>query len=244
MNIPPGGTAPRNKPLYTSPGFLVAAIFLVTILVVAMVLVVVDPFSGSPAPSSAPVSPVVVVSPHASPSGTGCPVVAGNQAEPLTAPTVTWSLFQGVAVPASATEGPLIVHGDIARCYGHDPTGALLAAAQISMRVEVAPDWQSVVQALIEPGAGQAAFLQQRAQLGTLPTTGLGQIAGFQYVTYTPQVAVVDLALSLGTARTTVSYTVVWDGGDWRLQAQPDGGLTPQPQPLQSLDGYVPWAGV
>lgn len=38
--------------------------------------------------------------------------------------------------------------------------------------------------------------------------------------------------------------TLVWRGGDWRLQLQPNGSASATSQQVTSMDGFVPWGGV
>jgi hypothetical protein len=64
-------------------------------------------------------------------------------------------------------------------------------------------------------------------------------------VTYTPNVAVIELATKFRNGSLQVSTeTVVWAGTDWQLQLQPDGASTPSIQPATSLSGYAIWSGI
>ena len=198
-------------------------------------------------PSPGPVAsgPLAVTEPGVSQSRP--PVV---DAEPLTAAPqgVTWELFQGVALPTSSTDGPTRIDGPVHAGFSRTPTGALLADMQISSRILVDRQVDSirrVVQAQLVEGPGKTAYLNLIGQLteNVPPATGYAQIAGFRYITFTPDLAVISRATRDQGGRTQVSTdTVRWVDGDWKLDRPPSG--LQQPQVVQDLAGYVPWSGV
>ena len=56
--------------------------------------------------------------------------------------------------------------------------------------------------------------------------------------------ATVDVALQTSTGeQVSFPVPVVWQGGDWKVQLTDDGTPVFRPAILQSLAGYVPWAG-
>jgi len=194
-----------------------------------------------PAPAKAPK--------HAASSGTGCDVPTGSQAVPQYAPQgITWQLYQTVALPYSKTAGPMAVNGGVARCYAHDPLGALLAASQIPYRYLISPDWRQVVQLQVMPGEGRDAYVAERSKV-----TGTGgnqpgdynQLAGFKFVTYSPAVAVIEIASKNDSGALQAGpVTVDWSDGDWKLQLQTDGSSSAQELPVTSLVGFGTWSGV
>jgi hypothetical protein len=176
-----------------------------------------------------------------------CGVPPGPQAIPVNPPTgVTWRLYETVALPYSSESGPAAIAGDVARCYAHSPTGALLAAAQIAVRYVLAANWRSVLAEQVMPGTGRNVYADQRSGVNfTIQAGELGQIAGFQFVTYTTALAVVQIVIQLpsgGLQATTM--TVQWSEDDWRLQLAPDGSPGPNVQQVPSLTGFIPWGGV
>ena len=186
---------------------------------------------------------------HTASSGSGCHVAAGSQAVPQYTPQgITWQLYQTVALPYSKAAGPVVVDGGVARCYAHDPLGALLAASQISARYLVAPDWKHVLQLQVMPGKGREAYAKLRAQYGNTGGNQAGsynQLAGFKFVTYSPATAVIEMASKNGQGALQAGpVTVQWSGGDWKLQLQPDGSSSPQQLPISSLVGFATWGGV
>ncbi len=185
--------------------------------------------------------------PAASPAAAGsCDVPPGQQAIPVSAPAgVTWRLYDTVALPFSAQAGPTVIKGDVARCYAHTPTGALLAAVQIAVRYSLAANWQAVIAAQVMPGTGRNVYAAERPGADVTVQAGqFGQIAGFQFVTYTSALAVVQIVVQLPSgAMQATTMTVRWSGGDWRLQLQPDGSPGPNVQQVPNLAGFIPWAG-
>jgi hypothetical protein len=177
----------------------------------------------------------------------GCHVPPGPQAIPVSAPTgVTWELYDTVALPFSAQAGPTVINGDVARCYAHSPTGALLATVQIAVRYALAANWQAVIADQVMPGTGRSVYAAERpgAEV-TIQAGQFGQFAGFQFVAYTSAIAVVQIVVQLPSGEMqATTMTVQWSGGDWRLQLQPDGSPGPNVQQVPNLTGFIPWAGV
>jgi hypothetical protein len=246
-------TGPPASPFRRS-GFLVALAFLVLVVVAAIAVITMDSTghhagaapTARPRPDSSPGGGT----PGAAPAAAGCNPTDTDQTVPTAAPAgVTWSLYQTVALPSSPTDGPLVTTGDVASCYAHTPVGALLAAAQISVRYLLADNWQAVLAAQVAPGPGPAVYASERAQVTgsaiDAGSPGFGQYAAYQYVTYTPATAVIELVsrFPAGTFQ-LVTTTVTWSGTDWQLQLQPSGGISPNAQTLTTLTGFTPWAGV
>jgi hypothetical protein len=200
--------------------------------------------SKGPAPTTKP-------APTTSPPSTHCDLASNDQQVPQMAPTgITWQLWQGVALPFSSTAGPEIVRGDVARCYAHTPLGALIAAVQIQYRFLVSNDWEPIVYRQMMPGPGRAVLVSLEKTAAAIPGPptppgGYDQIAAFLFVTYTRQVAVIELVTQSDEGGMVVgTYSVEWSHGDWRLALQPDGHLTPAVQTVTSVVDYVMWGGV
>lgn len=184
-----------------------------------------------------------------------CPPVRSDDVErPAEAPDdVSWELFQTLALPWSVSAGPMVVEGDVARCYARTPTGALIAAVQIDARYFLARDWRTVVQKQVEPGVGARTYTSRRdadeADFGPAspPVPGsLMQIAGFRVTGYDERTAVVELVRrsnSSGFLKVT-ELTVVWTDGDWKLQLKTDGADSVPARAVDSLEGFTPWGGV
>ena len=208
---------------------------------------------GTKAHTSTPYAtrPPTAIGSNSSQASAGCHVPPGSQQVLTVAPSgITWQLWQGIALPYSKMAGPEVIQGDVARCYAHSPLGALLATVQITSRFVVATDWQPIVYQQILPTAGREIVIKTEEAAAREPNTPsppgtYSQIAGFSFVTYTPQVVAIDLvergengAMAVGT------YTVQWSDGDWKVVVQPNGQFTPPVQQVSSLAGYVMWGGV
>jgi hypothetical protein len=159
---------------------------------------------------------------------------------------VSWQLFMGVGLPYSPTAGPAAVDGPVYSGFQRSQAGALLAAVHLGTRYLLTPGegWREVLDRQVLPGAGRDAFAVNRAGVDPQAPPGTyGQIAGFRVVTFTPDVAVVQLVSRFPTSGVlqVTTTTVRWVGGDWRLQLQPDGGTSPTAQAVPSLDGFVVW---
>lgn len=180
-------------------------------------------------------------------AGSGCDVASGSQAVPQYTPQgITWQLYQTVALPYSKTAGPMVVDGGVARCYAHDPLGALLAASQIPYRYLISPDWRKVVELQVMPGKGRGAYTAERSKVATGNQPGdYNQLAGFKFVTYSPAVAVIEIASKNDSGALQAGpVTVDWSGGDWKLQLQANGSSSSQELPITSLVGFATWSGV
>ncbi|MGH3631145.1 MAG: hypothetical protein ACRDRL_27340 [Sciscionella sp.] len=185
-----------------------------------------------------------------SPGAIAPPGAQLDQTVPTSPPaSVRWELYQRVALPYSATAGPQTIDGAVARGYAHTPTGALIAAFQIGARELLSPgdSWRQVVQQQVVPGPGRDRYTQVRSQVTTdgPPDPRLTQIAGFRFVTYTPEIAVIQVvSKSNSGALQITTATVQWVDDDWKQVLQPDGSESPTVQAIPDLTGMVAWSGV
>jgi hypothetical protein len=183
---------------------------------------------------------------------TGGPALATDI--PSTAPTgVVWTIFETVALPTRPAAGPARVDGAIATGYAHTPLGALLATANESYRFVLADDeqWRAAADAMLAPTEGKAAWLKTRSagQYGPGGASGAGeqfaQIAAFQFVSYSPSDAVIQIVTRDENGGFQVAAEhVTWIGGDWRYVTSPDGGQTANVAQIPSITGFVEWRGV
>ncbi|WP_125264873.1 hypothetical protein [Streptomyces alboflavus] len=251
---PTRGSDSEESP-FRKRGFIVSAAFLSATLLLGVVVVLStggddDGKSAGDGPSSAPAASPSSNRPQAPADGDGCPKLADDRTKvPDAAPAgVTWELFRTMALPASKTSGPAVEDGDVARCYARTPTGALMAAAQISIRAYLAQDWRTVMKEQTY-GDARDGFIRERAKKEEKdppppPEPGeLGQFAGFRFVTYDRNTAVVELVTRFsdpGVLQVS-TVTVQWRDGDWRYQISDTHA---QPKAVDSLDGYAAWGGV
>jgi len=225
----------------------VAAAAIVALIALAAVVVILATRGGDKAPPTGS-APAPVAPPVESPNA--APLPAQNQSVPDSPPPgISWTLFQGVALPSSATAGPTRVQGPVLAGYAQTPVGALLAAAQISYRYLISPgdDWRQVVDQQVMPNSGRDVYVQKRAKVtaaSAAPGT-YGQLAGFRFVTYAPDTAVIQYVTRFSNGNLQLATdTVHWFAGDWKLQLQPDGSETPTVQSVANLAGFIPWSGL
>ena len=235
-----------GRPPWTQPGFLAAAA-LVAALVGAGVVVALLPGDDNPGgtsvlPPSAPAQSVIASAPPAGPQPTSVPTVAPDG--------VTWQLVRDAAVPVSSSAGPRLIAGGTAKGYAHTPIGALIAAAQISIRAGFSSgreSWEPTVKQQFVPGADRDRLLTALYSAGDSPSEPgeRSRIIGFIYQSYTPDTAVIGLvyrAPSAGSPRYhVVTVTLLWRNGDWRMVAPPGGAWTSVNRPAADLTGVVEW---
>ena len=191
-------------------------------------------FSGGSARRPAPATPALV-----SASGSGCSLPAGGEdvsSVQLSPPAITgWHQVGNMEVPeAPATLGPQHQSGGWFYCYQRSPGGALLAAIDV---------WASGTGATATQVARHLAVNVTPAALGSdqLPP-GLS-LAGYQYVSYTPREAVIEVVFDVyDRGDIEVTTPMVWVPGvsDWRLDVPASGSISSSVVD-QSLAGYVPW---
>jgi len=235
----------RTGSVWSSPSFL-GALIVVLVLIVAAVAAVVN-HGGGDTPAAAPTTaPSGTAGTGTGPPTATSPVVL-DTAIPTAAPVTAWADYHGVLIPTSTSAGPARVSGDVASGFAHSPTGALLAATQLPVRRILAADWSTVLTRSVVPGPGVAVWRSTRSQLGTEitpPAGGWTQTAGYRFLAYNPDQAVIQFLHSASTGDFTVTVaTVAWTGGDWKLVLQPNGDDTPDTTPVTSPAGYTIWQG-
>lgn len=238
-------TESRNP--FTSRGFIFGAIIF-GVLVLAAVLLAVTSLGGGGGQSTpaATATPAVSATPgiNADAAST-CGLDGYETTGTLTsAPTTEWTIVGTMAAPGSAEVGPGTTDDNgLRRCYSHTVEGALFATANIWAMGTNGSLGESITDKLAVPGPGRDAALAQAAN-----TTGNGlsaQIAGFKTLAYSGDAATIDIAFTLNTgALMSIATELRWSEGDWKVQLSDDGQGAYRPVTLQSLGGYVPWAGI
>lgn len=169
-----------------------------------------------------------------------CDVKEGDDQLPTEAPPVDgWAQVGLAAAPTSEDYGPYVQEGELWTCYEHSPTGALLATTYVwSAMGNVA----GFAETWIEPGGFQDSVIEQEQSSESAEVSGTMTVAGYRYVSYTPDAAVVDVAVEYsnteGTAYLAMRIALKWDEDRWVVD--PDA-LGDDYTPLETLDGYVKW---
>jgi len=223
------------------------------LLVLAAGLVAVDITAGhrqQPRPPAAAAPPAAVPGAPLAPAAPPAPAPRPQPLDltvPVTTPAgLTWSTWAGEQEPSSPDAGPAHVTGAVAAGYARSPLGALLAAQQIGTRYLISPHggWRAVTLAQVVPGPGRDHFIALRAATtDNPPAAGLAQPVAFRYVTWTPAQGVVQLVSRVPgrDGFQVVTATVLWRDGDWRLQLQNDGGVSPTAVTVPTPTGFVLW---
>ncbi|GAA2110913.1 hypothetical protein [Streptomyces synnematoformans] len=233
---------------WTRPWFIASVGFMGVVVLMLVVVLVAgdgnddggDQAAPSPAPSTSASRPDAG-------DGEGCPELEESDEVPDGPPPANWDLFRTVALPVSKEAGPAVIDGDVARCYAHSPTGALMAAVQIGTRYTLAEDWQTVMEEQTY-GDAKDQLIEARSELEATapppaPAPGeLGQIAAFDITTYSPDTAVVQLVTRFvdGSLQASTA-TLRWMDGDWRYEVSETSA--PQKTVL-STTGFTEWGGV
>jgi hypothetical protein len=230
-------------------GFIVAAGFL-GLVVVAGIVIAVEHGSGGGHPSAAATNTAPAPAPATTAASASCAPAGSGQAVPTSTPDVTWTLWQGAAVPTSTADGPAKVSGAVPGCYADTPTGALVALTQLEMRMEVAhdADMAAITRADFAANDGQAKALgiyDSGAQVSDY--TADYQAAGFQFVNYSPSSATIELAMSQANGGyESATFTLQYDGAtqNWKGVLAANGSYGTAFSGINALTGFVPWSGV
>lgn len=174
-------------------------------------------------------------------SSTVCTLPPGDQEVPLTAPEAVWSLDGKVAVPAAAAFGPGTITDGAARCFAHNPSGALFAGAHM---LSVA--WQEGPLVLVTKYAvdsPEKAWVLDSLLTRTrsLPDP-VPQIKGYRITMDGPDKAIVQMAVTMKGSLVSGQVNLEWAGTDWSIDAS--SVLSSLGGPINDLAGYTPWAGI
>lgn len=157
---------------------------------------------------------------------------------------VTWQQVGLGALPFSASAGPRQVTGGVPSGFSDDQPGAVLAATQILGRLSWSAtstaDMRAVADVMTTPAA------QARAVLTYGPPTDpalIPQLAGYQLLTYSPDAALINLALRFHATLRVVPVALSFTGGDWRLSGAPGPLAQSSWAALDDLTGYVLLSG-
>lgn len=230
-------------------GFVAAAGFL-GLAVIAGIVVVVEHGSGGGHPAAAATGTAAPgTAPAATATAAGCAPSDTDQAVPAATPDVTWTLWNGEALPNSSADGPARVTGAVPGCYADTPTGALVALTQLELRMQVAhdPDMASITAADFVANTGETtaeALYNSGAQVSDY--TPDFQSAGFEFVSYTKSAATIQLAMAqtnggFESATFTVQYDAAAD--NWQGVLANNGAFGTTLSGISGLTGYVTWSG-
>ena len=172
-------------------------------------------------------------------SSSGCSLPTGSQdvsSMALSPPAIAgWHQIGNMEVPeAPATLGPEHQSGGWFYCYQHSPGGVLLAAIGV---------WASGTAATAAQVARHLAVNVTPRALGSNELPPGLSLAGYQYMSYTPRAAVIEVVFDVyGKGDVEITTPMVWvpSLGDWRLEVPASGSVSSSVVD-PSLAGYVAW---
>ncbi|WP_380169635.1 hypothetical protein [Jannaschia sp. R86511] len=257
MSAPEDSTARGDENQVPPPGrrgLVVAGVFLLVVLAIGLLLAIVpsrDPEPGAGG-NTTTTSPSTSSTPAQAPAAAECALPAGDQTVPVVPPTDTqWELVGRVVAPTSPDVYGPAVTDPVRSCFARNPIGALYAAVNALATTTLPDAPRLLAEELGADGPGRDAALAQLPADGSpVPaddTAAQVQLAGFQFLSFTEDETVIDLAI-LGVSDGQTGYvhsafTLRWEDSDWRIVHTPEGAPFSGVQTLPSLAGYVPWSG-
>lgn len=238
---------------YTRPAFLIAAAVVLALVVAAVALSVSALGRGndsntapanetpSPAATSAAASSSAGTDPNASVCGLQAVKEQGSLSKP---PASKWEFAGSTAVPVSEKHGPAKTDpAGYSYCYSHTPEGAVIATANALAPPTDAASLRNWADYFTSEGPHRASILDGLNEASEAANTRM-TIKGFRLLSYTGDTASVDVVATGSSTSGTVTgsfiYDLVWEDGDWKLNA-----TEPEPfnyAPVPDATGYIPWS--
>jgi hypothetical protein len=234
----------ETRPFHRQPAWLISAGFLAVVLGAGLITVL----SGNgPARSDADppptAGPLLMVGSGEAARPAGCHTDDSDQKVPTAPPAdLTWRQLNGAPVPVSASAGPVQETGSVLWCFAHTPMGAVFAASVV-LRQMSGGDWLAVMrQQVVADGNRQIFEIVRSSQKTSTGQYTASRYAGFLIQTYGPAQAMIRLLIQATPGvYGAVDVTVAWDGGDWKILAQPGGDLYGSPTPVSATGPFVMW---
>lgn len=202
-----------------------------------------------PSVEAAPTTAMSPAPPERSARAGGCPDQPTDSTVPERGPKAEWELYRGIAMPRSSEHGPAVEDGEIARCYSHTPTGVLIASIQFTARSLLGNNTRAIVEALAVDSAGREKYIVSSEvrpeRTGEADPDEVCQVAGFRFVDYSPDRAIVAFAFRCAPGLYQISEVRLdWTDDDWRVALDPTGLVSPSTSSQPNLRGFTEWAGI
>ncbi|MFQ6331888.1 hypothetical protein ACLMAL_38025 [Nocardia sp. CWNU-33] len=162
-----------------------------------------------------------------------------------------WQRVYGASVPFSTSDGPTRIEDGLAVGYSHTPQGSVLAAAQITYRLNARPADRDLYVRQVRVSAQQIAAYDKALSQDRLPQQQPEKVTkyfvasdAFKVENYADDLAIIRLA-SRGPVVdgkqlwAALRLVMVWDAGDWRLK--PATSNSAQTEYIESLAGWTKW---
>ncbi|GAA1865067.1 hypothetical protein [Myceligenerans crystallogenes] len=227
---------------FSRPGFLVAAVAVAGVILLAVVLLLTD--EETPEPVSEPAGSTAPSS--AAPADE--PSVCGLEGEVTegrltSAPEVdAWEYQVTVPYPVSADHGPGAVTDEgVRHCYQRSPEGALYAASNALAQATDGTVKAAFAEHFVAPGGSREQLLAA-ARRPADPDVRFAP-AGFRLLSYDGGSARVEIAATAvvdgDELYFSLVYPLIWRDGDWKLDS---GGMDPGSMAeIPDAAGYIPW---
>ncbi|QAY64973.1 hypothetical protein ET495_17270 (plasmid) [Xylanimonas allomyrinae] len=244
---------------FTQRKFIVAAVLVAAVAVMAAVLLLTTRNSDRPEPAANDTSPATSPSTTVEPTpkrstasaegASACGPPAGDQSIPTAPPEATWQLVGTMAIPTRDDIGPGTTSSEgIHSCYAHSPTGAIFAGVGLMADFVAVDDTVAVLTQRALPGPERDSAIEAARQAQTEKSSempdGYGgevtqQVAGFQVISAAADVVSLEVVIrsSDGTMFAR-PISMHWIEGDWRMDSN-----SVTPHQVSSLSGYIPWSG-
>ncbi|GAA1574326.1 MULTISPECIES: hypothetical protein [Kribbella] len=200
--------------------------------------------SGEP---TEPAQPAGSAAPGRSQDSAGCGPAAADQAIPGRAPAAdSWEVSRRIVVPRAAKYGPAVTDGDgFRRCFAHSPTGAVYAAYSAYAAMADQENVVATARRLMVPGPDADALVRELQADDTTSGYSVPQLAGYRIIDAGADRVSLMLATPVDTAYMSLTLTLVWQAGDWRLQPPAPGDPVGAPfAQHRDLSDFVAWSGV
>ncbi|MDK7142804.1 hypothetical protein QP405_02855 [Gleimia europaea] len=174
-----------------------------------------------------------------------CGLVALDQVVPTQAlPSVPVDVGTRIQVPSIDGYGPGVTEG-ISHCFAHNPSGAILAAANFMTWFSSSEQLDEVVTALMAKGPNRDR-LETDVKSGWQGETGSAfTIHGFKYEDRGPDNAMVVLAVSHVAFPDKIAgwpLVLTWQDGDWKVEAPSTDSWGERMIDSMPLEGFVEWS--
>ncbi|WP_350279830.1 hypothetical protein [Kribbella sp. HUAS MG21] len=166
---------------------------------------------------------------------------------PERAPSVDgWEVSRRIVVPRSATYGPVVSDADgFRRCFAHSPTGAVYAAYSAYAAMADQGRVVETARRLMVPGRATDALIRELQADPASSGYSVPQLAGYRVIDAGPDRVSLLLAAPVESAYMSLTLTLVWHDGDWRLQPPAVGEPVGAPfAQHRDLSDFVAWSGV
>jgi hypothetical protein len=101
------------------------------------------------------------------------------------------------------------------------------------------------VRKLMVPGANTDALLAELRRQPPSTDSAASQVAGFRILDADRDRATIMLALPVESEYMSVTFTLIWRAGDWKVQPPQPGNPVGAPfSQLRDLSDFVAWSGV